>query len=105
MRDAESAVGMEMGRVRDGEVFAAEEMNAQMTSLAETFRTTQYRAEQSALAALEQQRIADKLEAYARRLTALGRSMLNNSEQKHWSIIAELNKVRSDLVRMDTDAE
>ena len=47
MRNTESAVGMELGRVRNGEMLAAEERNSQMTSLVETLRTTQNRAEQS----------------------------------------------------------
>ncbi len=54
MRNVEYAVGKEMGRVRKGQVFVAEEMNAQRTSLVETLRTTQNGAEQSTLAALEQ---------------------------------------------------
>ncbi len=58
MHNSESEVGMEIGRVRNGEMLAAEEMNAQMTSLVETLRTAQHRAEQSTLAALSQQRIA-----------------------------------------------
>ncbi len=90
MRNAGSAVGLEMGRVRKGEVLLAEYMSAQMTSLVETLDTTQDRAEQSTLAALEQQHAADDLEARARRLTAQGRIMINSSGQKHWSVIAVL---------------
>ncbi len=52
MHNAESAVGMEMGRVRKRKVLAADDMNAQMTSLTETLRTMQNRAEQSTHAAL-----------------------------------------------------
>ena len=103
--NAESTVGMEMDRVRAGELNAAQEMNSQMTSLVETLRATQNRAEQSSLAVLDQQRIANDLEVYANRLTAQGRAMINNSEQKHWSIVAELSKARSDLARVETDAE
>ncbi len=52
MRNAESVVGMELGQVRAGEMHAAQEMNAQMTSMVEALRATQSRAEQSTLAAL-----------------------------------------------------
>ena len=96
---------MEMDRVLAGDMIAAQEMNFQMTSLVETLRMTQSRAERSSLAALEQQRIADDLEAYANELTAQGRTMINNSEQKHWSIFAELTKTRSDLARVETESE
>ena len=41
--NAESAVGMEMDRVRAGELNAVQEMNSQMTSLVETLRATQNR--------------------------------------------------------------
>ncbi len=41
MSNAESAVGMEMDRVRAGEMLASQEMNYQMTSLVETLRMTQ----------------------------------------------------------------
>jgi hypothetical protein len=105
LHNAESFVGMEMDRVRASEHNAAQEMNSQMTSLVETLRATQSRAEQSSLAVLDQQRIANDLEQYANKLTAQGRAMINNSEQKHWSIVTELAKVRSDLARVETEAE
>ena len=71
----------------------------------DTLRATQNRAEQSSLAVIDQQRIANDLELYANRFTALGRAMINNSEQKHWSIVTELSKARSDLARVETEAE
>ncbi len=82
MRNAESAVGMEIGCFRNGKVLTGEEMNIQTMSLVEILRTTQNRAERSTLAALEQQCVADNLMAYAKRMTAQGRIMMNKSEQK-----------------------
>ena len=106
LHNAESFVGMEMDRVRASEHNAAQEMNSQMTSLVETLRATQSRAEQSSLAVLVQQTIiSNDLELYANKLTAQGRAMINKSEQKHWSIVTELAKVRSDLARVETEAE
>ncbi len=101
-----SSAGMELlGPALAGGTHAAQEMNAQMTSLVETLRATQNRAEQRILAALEQQRVPDGLDAYAKKLPAQGRSTINSSEQKHWSIAAELNKARSDTARAETESE
>ena len=105
LHNAESFVGMEMDRVRASEHNTAQKMNSQMTTLVETLRATQGRAEQSSLAVIDQQRIANDLELYANKLTAQGRAMINNSEQKHWSIVTELAQVRSDLARVETEAE
>ena len=96
---------MEMDRVRAGELNAVQEMNSQMISLVVTLRATPNRAEHSSLAVIGQQRIANDLEWYATKLTAQGRAMINSSEQKHWSIVTELAKVRSDLARVETEAE
>ena len=74
--NAESTVGMEMDRIRVGELNAAQEMNSQMTSLVDTLRATQNRAEQSSLAVLDQQRIANDPESCATRLTSHGRAMI-----------------------------
>ena len=76
LRNAESAVGLEMERVHASEVAAAEGMEAQMASLLDVLRTTQSGAESSSLAALEQQKLAGDLEAYAKRLTAQGRMLV-----------------------------
>ena len=105
LHNAESCVGMDMDRVRASEHNAAQEVNSQMTSLVETRRAPQSRAEQSSFAVLDHQRIANDLEQYANKLNAQGRAMIKNSEQKHWSIVTELAQVRSELARVETEAE
>ena len=105
LQNAKSYVGMEMGRVRASEQNTEQAMNAHMTTLVETLRAAQGRAELSSLAAIDQQRIANDLEQYANKLNAQGRAMINDSEQKHWSIVTELAQVRSELARVETEAE
>ncbi len=54
IHNAESAVGVELGRLLAAEILAAQEANAQTTSLVETSRKAQNSSERSTLAALEQ---------------------------------------------------
>ena len=105
LQNAKSYVGMEMDRVRASEQNTEQAMNTQMTTLVETLRAAQGRAELSSLAMIDQQRIANDLEQYANKLNAQGRAMINDSEQKHWSIVTELAQVRSELARVETEAE
>jgi hypothetical protein len=105
LQNAKSYVGMELERVRANEQNAEQAMNAQMTTLVETLRAAQGRAELSSLAAIDQQRITNDLEQYANMLNAQGRAMINNSEQKHWSIVSELAQARSEFARVETEAE
>ena len=58
LQNAKSYVGIEMDRVRASEQNTEQAMNAQMTTLVETLRAAQGRAELSSLAAIDQQRIA-----------------------------------------------
>ena len=105
LHNAEAAVGLELGRVHASEVAAAEGMEAQMASLLGVLRTTQSRAEDSSLAALEQRKLASDLDLYATRFTAQGRMMINNSEQKQWHLVSEMNASRAELARVKTEAE
>ena len=105
LQNAKSYVGMEMDRVRASEQNTEQAMNTQMTTLVETLRAAQGRAELSSLALIDQQRIANDLEQYANKLNAQGRAIINDSEQKHWSIVTELAQVRSELARVETEAE
>ncbi len=57
LRNAESAVGLEMERVPASEVATAESMEAHMASLLGILRTTQSRAESNSLGALKQQKL------------------------------------------------
>jgi hypothetical protein len=102
LQNAKSYVGMEMDRVRASEQNTEQAMNNQMNTLVETLRAAQGRAELSSLAMIDQQRIANDLEQYANKLNAQGRAMINDSEQKHWSIVTELAQVRSELARVET---
>ncbi len=94
-----------MERVRASEVEVAAGMEAQITSLLSVLRTMQSSAESSSTAVLEQQKMAGDLDAYAKRLTAQVRMMINNPEQKQWHFSAEVNASREELVRLRTDAE
>ena len=105
LQNAKSYVGMELERVRANEQNAEQAMNAQMTTLVETLRAAQGRAELSSLAAIDQQRITNDLEQYANRLNAQGQAMINNSEQKHWSIVSELAQARSEFARGNRSRE
>ena len=82
LHNAEAAVGLEMSRAHASEVAAPDGMEAQMATLLSVLRATQSRAEDIALAALEHQNLASDLDVYAKRLTAQGRMMITNSEQK-----------------------
>ncbi len=82
LRNAESAVGLEMERARASEVATAESMEAQVAFQLGVLRTTQNRAESSSMAALEQQRMASDFDACAKRVTAQRRMMITKSEQK-----------------------
>ena len=104
LKNAEAAVGLEMSRVRDNELAASEGMEAQMGQLIGVLRATQSRAEDSSLAALEQQKLASDLDVYAKRLTTQGRMMIKNSEQKQWNLVSELNASQLLLARVQTEA-
>ena len=80
-------------------------MEAQMAALLNVLRTTQSRAEDSSMAALEQQKLASDLDVYAKRLTAQGGMMITNSEQKQWNLVSEMNASRLELARVKTEAE
>ena len=96
---------MAMDRIQVGEQTAATEMNVQASALADTLRATQARAEHTSIAMQGQQRIANDLEAYVDRFHGQGRSMISNSEQRHWSIVRELSQTRSDIARVESEAE
>ena len=100
-RNAEANVGMAMDRIQVGEHHAAMEMNAQVNSRVDTLRATQERAERASVAMQDQQQISNDLAAYVDKLHAQGRTMINNSEQKHWNIVRELPQARSDLARVN----
>ena len=75
-----------------------------MATLLNVLRATQSRVEDSSLAALEQQKLASDLDVYAKRLTAQGRMMITNSEQKQWNLVSEMNASRLELARVKTEA-
>jgi len=103
--DGTAAVGLEMSIVHASEVAASEGMEAQMATLLDVLRTTQSRAEDSSMAALEQQKLANDLDVYAKRLTAQVRMMITNSEQKQWNLVSEMNASRLELARVKAEAE
>ena len=65
MRNAESAVGSELGSIRNNEVAAAQHMHAEMMNLTSALRNTQEMAENSALATHEQRQLVQNLNDYS----------------------------------------
>ncbi len=89
---------MEMRQLRASEVAVAQGTEAQTATMLGVLRTTQNRAESSSMAALEQQKLAGDLDAYANRLSIQGGMMMSNSEPKQRNLAAEVNANRAEVI-------
>ena len=104
IQGAESAVGLEFERLRDSEVTAAQNMQAEMMMLTQTLQDTQRRAESSSMVAVEQQQIARQLDAYTQRLTTQGRLMITNAEHQQRQLVFEAQRAEETAARERAEA-
>ena len=105
MRNAESAVGSELGSIRNNEVAAAQHMHAEMMNLTSALRNTQEMAENSALATHEQRQLVQNLNDYFQRLNAQGRVMIANAEQQQWRTVLDLRVAQEEVAHAKAEAE
>ncbi len=100
LRSAESAVGLEIEKVRSSEVATAEHMEAQMVSLLGVLRTIQNRVECNSLAAWPLSTRAQ--------IHSTGKDdgyQFGTEAMQQWHLVAETNESRAEVVRVKADAD
>ena len=105
MRNAEVAVGTELGSIRNNEVIAAQHMHAEMSTLTDALRNTQEMAENRALATNEQRQLVQNLNVYLQRLNAQGRVMIANAEHQQWRTVLDLRVAREEIAHAKAEAD